>query len=69
MPLRVQEVFNFFMVQDFPPAVTLLPVIFDPPFEVGNAMVTFTLTFPFLGAEDVTETTVGAEGFVIFAFA
>ncbi len=57
------------MVHDFPPAVTLLPVIFVPPFEVGSAIVTVTLTLPFLGADEVTETTVGAEGFVIFDLA
>jgi hypothetical protein len=64
----VQDVFNFLMVQDLPPAVTLLPVIAEPPFELGREIVTVTFTFPFLGADDVTVTTVGAEGLVILAF-
>ncbi len=67
--LIVQEVFVFFMVQDLPPADTLLPVIFEPPLEVGNAIVTVTLTLPFFGVEEDTETMVGAEGLVTFAFA
>jgi hypothetical protein len=69
MPLIVQEVFNFFIVQDLPPAETLLPVIFEPPFETGNVMVTVTFTLPFLTAEeDIAEIT-GADGLTIFALA
>jgi hypothetical protein len=59
--------FNFFIVHDLPPAVTLLPVIFDPPFAVGKEMVTVRFTFPLLGFDDDTETTVGADGFVTLA--
>jgi hypothetical protein len=65
--LIVQEVLVFAIVQDFPPAVTLLPVIFEPPLDVGKAIVTFTFTFPFLGVEEDTAETVGAEGLVTFA--
>jgi hypothetical protein len=68
-PLIVQEVFSFYIVQDFPPAVTLLPVIFEPPSEAGNVIVTVTLTLPFFGVEDTTEVTVGSEGFVTLACA
>ena len=67
--LIVQEVLVFAMVQDFPPAVTLLPVIFEPPLDVGKVMVTVTFTFPFLGVEEDTAETVGAEGFVTLACA
>jgi hypothetical protein len=63
IPLIVQVVFSFFIVHDLPPAVTLLPVIFDSPFVVGKEIVTFRLTFPFFGVEEATETTVGADGF------
>jgi hypothetical protein len=69
IPFIVQEVFIFLMVHDLPPAVTLLPVIFEPPLEVGRAIVTVTLTLPFFGVEEDTETIVGAEGFVTFTFA
>jgi hypothetical protein len=65
--LIVQEVLVFAMVQDFPSAVTLLPVIFEPPLDAGKVMVTVTFTFPFLGVEEDTAETVGAEGFVTFA--
>jgi hypothetical protein len=65
--LIVQEVLVFAMVQDFPPAVTLLPVIFEPPLDVGKAIVTFTLTLPFFTAEEDMAEMVGAEGFVTFA--
>jgi hypothetical protein len=65
--LIVQEVLVFAMVQDFPPAVTLLPVIFEPPLDVGKAIVTFTFTLPFLTAEEDMAEMVGAEGFVTFA--
>jgi hypothetical protein len=65
--LIVQEVLVFAMVHVFPPAVTLLPVIFEPPFDVGKVMVTVTFTFPFLGVEDEMAEMVGAEGFVTFA--
>ena len=65
--LIVQEVLVFFMVQDFPPAVTLLPVIFEPPLDAGKVIVTVTFTFPFLGVEEDTAEMVGAEGFVTFA--
>ena len=66
--LIVQEVLVFAMVQDLPPAVTLLPVIFEPPTEVGNAIVTVTLTLPFLGVDDEIEVMVGAEGLAVSAF-
>ena len=65
--LIVQEVLVFAVVQDFPPAVTLLPVIFEPPLDVGKAIVTFTLTLPFFTAEEDMAEMVGAEGFVTFA--
>jgi hypothetical protein len=55
------------MVQDLPPAVTLLPVIFEPPLDAGKVIVTVTFTFPFLGVEEDTAEMVGAEGFVTFA--
>jgi hypothetical protein len=67
--LIVQEVFVFFMVQDLPPAVTLLPVIFEPPFDTGKVIVTVTFTLPFLTAEEDMAEIVGAEGLVTFAFA
>ena len=67
--LIVQEVLVFAMVQDLPPAVTLLTVIFEPPSEAGNAIVTVTFTLPFLTAEEDMAEIVGAEGFVIFDFA
>ena len=60
--LIVQEVLVFFMVHVLPPAVTLLPVIFEPPLDVGKAIVTFTLTLPFLTAEEEIALIVGAEG-------
>jgi hypothetical protein len=44
-------------------------VIFDPPFCLGRLIFTVTLTNPFLGEEDETETIVGAEGLVTLAFA
>ena len=65
--LIVQEVLVFFMVQDLPPAVTLLPAIFEPPLDAGKAIVMVTFTLPFLGVEEDTAETVGAEGFVTFA--
>ena len=68
IPLIVHDVLRFLIVQDLPPAETLLPVIVDPPLDAGSEIVTVTFTFPFLGADDVTETTEGAEGFVIFDF-
>jgi hypothetical protein len=64
MPLMEQEVFSFLIVQDLPPAVTLLPVIFDPPFAAGKEILTVRFTLPFLGFDDETETTVGADGLV-----
>jgi hypothetical protein len=67
--LIVQEVLVFFMVHVLPPAVTLLPVIFEPPLDAGKVIVTVTFTFPFLGVEEDTAETVGAEGFATFAFA
>jgi hypothetical protein len=67
--LIVQEVLVFAMVQDFPPAVTLLPVIFEPPSEAGSVIVMVTFTLPFFGVEEDRAETVGAEGFVTFAFA
>ena len=67
--LIVQEVLVFAMVQDLPPAVTLLPVIFEPPFDAGKVIVTFTFTLPFLTAEEEMAAMVGAEGLVTFAFA
>jgi hypothetical protein len=63
----VQVVFVFFIVQDLPAYVTLLPVILDPPFDAGREIFTVTFTLPFFGLVDVTETIVGAEGFVTFA--
>jgi hypothetical protein len=65
--LIVQEVLVFLMVQDLPPAVTLLPVSFEPPLDAGKVIVTVTFTFPFLGVEEDTAEMVGAEGFVTFA--
>ena len=67
--LIVQEVLVFAMVQDFPPAVTLLPVIFEPPLEADKVIVTVTFTLPFLGTEEDMAEMVGAEGFVTFAWA
>jgi hypothetical protein len=67
--LIVQEVFKFTIVQVLPPAVTLLPVIFEPPFFLGRLIFTVTLTNPFLGEEETMETIVGADGFVIVALA
>ena len=67
--LIVQEVLVFFMVQDLPPAVTLLPVIFEPPSEAGSVIVMVTFTLPFFIDEEDNAETVGAEGFVTFAFA
>jgi hypothetical protein len=67
--LIVQEVLVFFMVQDLPPAVTLLPVTFEPPFDAGRVIVTVTFTLPFLGTEEDMAEIAGAEGFVTFAFA
>ena len=67
--LIVQEVLVFFMVHVSPPAVTLLPVIFEPPLDAGKVIVTVTFTFPFLGVEEDTAEMVGAEGFVTFAWA
>jgi hypothetical protein len=55
------------MVHVSPPAVTLLPVIFEPPLDAGKVIVTVTFTFPFLGVEEDTAEMVGAEGFVTFA--
>ena len=52
-----------------PPAVTLLPVIFEPPFDAGKVIVTFTFTLPFLAAEEEMAAMVGAEGLATFAFA
>ena len=65
----MHEVFKPAIVQVLPPAMTLLPVIFDPPFFLGSLIFTVTLTNPFLGDEEVTETIVGADGFVTFACA
>jgi hypothetical protein len=65
----VQEVSKFTIKQDLPPAVTLLPVIFEPPFFLGKLIFTVTLINPLLAEEDVTETIVGAEGLVVLAFA
>jgi hypothetical protein len=66
MPLMVQLVLVCVIVQDFPPALTLLPVIFAPPVFVGNAMETLMLTLPFLTGEEEMLTTVGAAGFETF---
>ena len=65
--LIVQEVLVFSMVQDLPPALTLLPVIFEPPFDAGKVIVTFTFTLPFLRAEEEIAEIVGANGAVTFA--
>ncbi|MEY4900937.1 MAG: hypothetical protein RI895_1359 [Actinomycetota bacterium] len=67
--LMVQEVLVFAMVQDLPPAITVLPVIFEPPFDAGKIMVTFTSTLPFLTLDEEIAVIVGAEGLVVFAFA
>jgi hypothetical protein len=69
IPLIVQEVLELTIKQDLPPAMTLLPVIFEPPFFFGKLILTVTLTSPFLTEDDVTETIVGAEGLVMLAFA
>ena len=65
----VQDFLFFGMVQVLPPALTLLPVIFEPPFDAGNVIVTVTFTLPFLGVEEDMAEIVGAEGLVIFDFA
>jgi len=65
--LIVQEVFVFAMVHVLPPALTLLPVTFEPPFDAGKVMVTFTLTLPFLTVEEDMAAMVGAEGTFTFA--
>jgi hypothetical protein len=57
------------MVHDVdPPAETLLSVILEPPFLAGKEIFTTRFTFPFFGFEEVTETIVGAEGFVTLVF-
>jgi hypothetical protein len=66
IPFIVHFFFNFLIVHDFPPAVTLLPVIFDPPVTFGKLIDIVKLTFPFLAFEETIELIVGAEGFVIF---
>jgi hypothetical protein len=68
-PLIVHEVFKFLIVHDLPPAETLLPVIFEPPLDVGKVIVTVTFTLPFLTAEEAMAEIVGDEGFAIFALA
>ena len=65
--LIVQEVLVFSMVQDLPPALTLLPVTVEPPFDAGKVIVTFTSTLPFLTAEEEIALIVGANGAVTFA--
>jgi len=67
--LSVQEVLVFAIVHVLPPAVILLPVIFEPPLDAGKVIVTFTLTLPFFTEEEDMAEMVGAEGFVTFAFA
>jgi hypothetical protein len=67
IPLIVQDVFKFNIVQVLPSAVTLLPVIFDPPLLLGSTILIVTFTKPFLGAEDEMEMIFDADGFVIFA--
>jgi hypothetical protein len=56
-------------VHDLSLALTVLPVIFDPPLFLGRLIITVKLTNPFLGEEELTETIFGADGFVIFALA
>ena len=68
-PLMVQVVFCFFMVQDLPPAETLLPVSLDPPFDAGKEMVTLRLILPFFAGIDSMEVTRGAVGRVTLVFA
>jgi hypothetical protein len=68
IPLIVQEVLEFLIVQDLPPADTLLPVILDPPFAAGKEILTVRLTLPFLGLDEEMEITVGADGLDIFSF-
>ncbi len=65
----VHVVLRFFIEQDLPLAVTLLPVIFEPPLEFGSVIVTVMFTLPFLGVEEVMETIFGAEGLVTLDFA
>jgi hypothetical protein len=67
--LIVQEVLVFAIVHVLPPKETLEPVIFEPPFDVGNVMVTFTFTLPSFGVEEEMLLIVGADGFVIFTVA
>jgi hypothetical protein len=56
-----------FIVQDLPLAVTLLPVILDPPLFDGSDIETVIVIFPFLAFEKVTAVIVGAEGLEIAA--
>lgn len=65
----MQEVLVFTIVHVLLPSDTLELVIFEPPFDAGNFMVTFTFTRPSFGAEEAIAEIIGAEGFAIFAFA
>ena len=65
----MQEVLVFTIVHVLLPSDTLELVIFEPPFDAGNFMVTFTFTRPPFAAEEEIAEIVGAEGFAIFAFA
>ena len=65
----MQRVFVFFIKQDFPPAVTLLPNIFAPLELVGNFKVTVILTLPLLALDEETFATIGATGFETLTFA
>jgi hypothetical protein len=67
--LIVQEVLVFAIVHVLPPALTLLPVTFEPPFDAGKVIVTVTFTLPFLGVDEDMAEIVGAEGLVTFSFA
>jgi hypothetical protein len=64
----VQEVLVFAIVQVLLPSDTLEPVIFEPPFDAGKVIVTFTFTLPFLTEDEEIALIVGAEGLEIFAF-
>lgn len=64
----MQEVLVFAIVQVLLPSDTLEPLIFEPPFDAGKEIVTFTFTLPFLTVEEEMLLIVGAEGLAIFAF-
>jgi hypothetical protein len=57
----------FFAVHEYLPDSTFVPVIFDPPFDVGKANSTVIVTFPFTGLVEVAFNIVGADGFLDLA--